>query len=79
MQTYLTGGDRAVRRTDPDFYGLTVMNRILGGGPQARLFLDLREEHSLTYGAYSSFRSEIYPGDWSWKLSRAHIRDGRGH
>src|ERR1700735_5018399 len=33
-------------------------------GPQAPLFLDLREEHSLTYGAYSRFNAEIYPGDW---------------
>jgi zinc protease len=41
------------------------MNRIVGGGPQARLFLDLREEHSLTYGGYSSFNAEVYPGDWS--------------
>ena len=32
---------------------LTVMNQVEGGGPQARLFLDLREEHSYTYGAYS--------------------------
>ena len=40
------------------------MNQIVGGGPQARLFLDLREEHSLTYGAYSRFTADIYPGDW---------------
>ena len=40
------------------------MNQMLGGGPQARLFLDLREEHSLTYGSYSRFNTDIYPGDW---------------
>ena len=40
------------------------MNQIVGGGPQARLFLDLREEHSLTYGAYSRFTADVYPGDW---------------
>jgi zinc protease len=65
VQTFIIGGDRGVRRDDPDYYKLVVMNQILGGGPQARLFLDLREEHSLTYGAYSSFNAEIYPGDWS--------------
>jgi zinc protease len=64
VQTAIFGGDRAIRRTDPEYYGLEVMNQVLGGGPQARLFLDLREEHSLTYGAYSRFRAEIYPGDW---------------
>ncbi len=31
-----------------------VMNRILGGGPAGRLFLNLREEKGYTYGAYSS-------------------------
>ncbi len=65
VQTYIQGGDRAIRRTDPEYYVLTVMNQVEGGGPQARLFLDLREEHSLTYGAYSRVSVETYPGDWS--------------
>lgn len=64
VQTFIVGGDRTVRRTDPEYYSLDVMNQILGGGPQARLFLDLREEHSLTYGAYSRFTADVYPGDW---------------
>jgi len=64
VQTYIIAGDRGIRRTDSEYYGLDVMNQVLGGGPQARLFLDLREEHSLTYGAYSRFNAEIYPGDW---------------
>jgi zinc protease len=71
VQTYIIGGDRAVSRTDPDYYGLVVMNQILGGGPQARLFLDLREEHGYTYGAYSNFNAEVYPGDW---FARAPVR-----
>ena len=65
VQTYIIGGNRGIRRVDPEYYGLVVMNQIVGGGPQARLFLDLREEHSLTYGAYSRFTADIYPGDWS--------------
>jgi zinc protease len=65
VQTYIIAGDRGIRRTDPDFYGLQVMNQILGGGPQARLFLDLREEHGYTYGAYSNFSTDIYAGDWA--------------
>ncbi len=56
---------------------LTVMNQVLGGGPQARLFLDLREEHSLTYGSYSRFNAEIYPGDWAGVCAGAHAGDGR--
>ena len=64
MQTNILAGDFAVRRADPDYIPLTVMNRVLGGGPSARLFLNLREKHGYTYGAYSSFSSDIYPGVW---------------
>jgi zinc protease len=64
VQTYIFGGDRGIRRTDPDYYALDVMNQIVGGGPQARLFLDLREEHGYTYGVYSNTFSETYPGHW---------------
>lgn len=65
VQTFIIGGDRGIRRTDPEIYSLTVMNRILGGGPQARLFLDLREAHGYTYGAYSNFSTDLYPGHWA--------------
>jgi zinc protease len=64
VQTVIFGGDRSVQRTSPEYYGLAVMNQVIGGGPQSRLFLDLREEHSLTYGAYSQFNADIYPGAW---------------
>ncbi|HEY0701830.1 MAG TPA: pitrilysin family protein [Candidatus Acidoferrales bacterium] len=64
VQSVIFGGDRTVQRTDPEYYGLVVMNQVLGGGPQSRLFLDLREEHSLTYGAYSRFSADVYAGDW---------------
>lgn len=64
VQTFFVIGDRGIRRADPEFTSLTVMNQVVGNGPQARLFLDLREVHSLTYGAYSRFTSDIYVGDW---------------
>jgi predicted Zn-dependent peptidase len=64
VQTNILAGDFAVRRADPDYIPLTVMNRVLGGGPSARLFLNLREKHGYTYGAYSYFSSDIYPGAW---------------
>jgi zinc protease len=77
VQTYIIGGTRGIRRTDPEFFGLQVMNQILGGGAQARLFLDLREEHGFTYGAYSSFSAETYPGDWVAAASvRTPVTDG---
>jgi zinc protease len=60
VQTNIVAGDYGVRRTDPDSIAASVMNRILGGGPQARLFLNLREVHGYTYGAYSRLGDEKY-------------------
>ncbi len=42
-----------------------VANTILGGGSQGRLFLDLREKHAWTYGAYSSLSEDILGGNFS--------------
>jgi zinc protease len=62
VQTNIVAGDLALRRTDPDFIPLQVTNRVLGGGPTGRLFLELREEKGYTYGAYSYFTTDLYPG-----------------
>lgn len=40
-------------RNNPDYYALTIANQILGGGGEARLFLNLREDKGYTYGSYS--------------------------
>ncbi|OLE54443.1 MAG: hypothetical protein AUG51_08230 [Acidobacteria bacterium 13_1_20CM_3_53_8] len=62
VQTSLFLGGLGVERTSPDYYAGQVMNQIFGGGPAARLFLNLREDHGYTYGAYSSFGGNKYPG-----------------
>ena len=49
-----------VKKTDADYFPMLVANRILGGGGQARLFLNLREDKGYTYGSYSSFRTDKY-------------------
>ncbi|QOR76032.1 MAG: insulinase family protein [Thermoflavifilum sp.] len=41
-----------------------VMNEILGGGSNSRLFMDLRETHGYTYGAYSSLQNDPYVGSF---------------
>src|SRR5438876_682680 len=64
VQTTVTLGNIAIDRRDPDYVALTVANHILGGGPAARLFLNLREEKGYTYGVYSSFAAVKYPGAW---------------
>src|SRR2546422_5123599 len=64
VQTTVTLGNIAIDRRDPDYVALTVTNHILGGGPAARLFLNLREEKGYTYGVYSNFTALKYPGPW---------------
>jgi predicted Zn-dependent peptidase len=65
VQTNIVAGDYGARRTDPDYVALYVMNRVLGGGPQARLFLNLREAHGYTYGAYSGVGDDKYRESWA--------------
>ena len=80
VQTNILAGNFALRRADPDFVPLTVMNRVLGGGASARLFLNLREKHGYTYGAYSSFTSDIYPGAFRANTEvRNAVTDGSLH
>ncbi len=64
VQTTVVLGNIAIDRRDPDYIPLTVANHLLGGGPAARLFLNLREEKGYTYGVYSSFTALKYPGPW---------------
>ncbi|MCI0338056.1 MAG: insulinase family protein [Acidobacteria bacterium] len=61
-QANLILGTHSIERTDPDYFALQAMNQVLGGGGAARLFLNLREDKSYTYGAYSSVSSFKYRG-----------------
>jgi predicted Zn-dependent peptidase len=61
-QSNILAGGLSLRRSDPDFIALSVMNRVLGGGSAARLFSNLREDKGYTYGAYSRVTSDVYPG-----------------
>jgi len=80
VQTNILAGDLTIRRNDPDFFALAVMNRIVGGGPSARLFLNLREEHGYTYGAYSGTYSDLYRGYWVANTEvRTPVTDGSMH
>ena len=62
VQTVLQLGSLGIERTNPDYFAVAVMNEILGGGPQARLFMNLREDKGYTYGAYSSFGGSKFRG-----------------
>ena len=42
-------------KANPDYFAVLVANQILGGGSEARLHQNLREEKGYTYGSYSVF------------------------
>lgn len=51
------------KKDAPDQIAAHVMNQILGGGGfQAKLFKNLREDKGYTYGAYSQLRSDVLDG-----------------
>lgn len=65
------------QRQHPDYEKFQVMNKILGGGAGARLFMKLREEKGYTYGAYSHM--ECYKEAGAWQASadvRTEVVDG---
>lgn len=47
----------SLTRKNPDYFPVLIANQILGGGSEARLFQNLREDKGYTYGSYSSFRT----------------------
>jgi len=60
-QSSIRVGFIGVRRTDPDYFPILLMNQILGGAFY-RLDMNLRERQQWTYGARSSFEMRRTPG-----------------
>ncbi len=58
-------GHAGVNRENPDFYPLTVMNYVLGGGGFAsRLVEEIRNKRGLAYSVASFFDPGKYPGSF---------------
>jgi predicted Zn-dependent peptidase len=77
VQTVLQLGNLGIERTNADYFSLLLADRILGGGPAARLFLNLREDKGYTYGAYSGFGGSKFRGTWvSGSEVRTEVTDG---
>jgi zinc protease len=52
-----------IRRDDPDYFALEVMNEVLGGGFSSRLFSNVRSKKGLAYGVWGGVGSDYdYPG-----------------
>ena len=52
-QVHLVLGFEGVGYRDPDFYPLSVLSTLLGGGMSSRLFQEVREKRGLVYSIYS--------------------------
>jgi len=65
VQTVLQLGTLGIERTSPDYFAVLLADKVLGGGPSGRLFMNLREDKGYTYGAYSGFGASKYRGTWN--------------
>ncbi|RMZ58911.1 insulinase family protein [Chryseobacterium nematophagum] len=59
----------SLKMKDPNYFPATIANYILGGGGEARLFMNLREKNGFTYGAYSSMSASKYSPEFSAEAS----------
>jgi zinc protease len=62
VQTQIRAGKLGIRRGDPNYIPVEVMNRVFGGGYNSRLNTEVRVKKGLTYSAYSSFSPHRYTG-----------------
>lgn len=72
-QVNIYAGHLGIRRADPDYYALQVMDVILGGGPgfTSRIPMKLRDEQGLAYSTYSDISGSagLYAGRFAAFIS----------
>jgi zinc protease len=67
-------GHAGVSRDNPDFYAITVMNYILGGGGfSSRLMEEIRNKRGLAYSVYSFFDPGKLPGSFQIGLQTKNV------
>jgi zinc protease len=71
VQSTIMVGDVTFEPANPDYFPLQVLNKVVGGGTDSRLFLILREEKVWTYGAYSQLSR---PRDVGYFAASADVR-----
>lgn len=59
------GNVNSLKMTDANYFPAMIANFILGGGAEARLFMNLREKNGFTYGAYSDMNATKYSSEFS--------------
>lgn len=63
-QSNIVLANLGVKRSDPDYFPLIVMNQVLGAGASSRVFMNLREEKGYTYGAYTRLEMKRLAGEF---------------
>lgn len=71
-QSDIIMGHMGIRRDNPDFYAVEVMNEVLGGGFAARLFSNVRSKKGLAYSVRGAIDSNFdYPGTFNtWMTTK---------
>jgi len=65
-QANIVLGHTGISRDNPDYYAVTLMNYILGGGGfESRMTKEIRDKKGLAYSVYSSFDVNKFPGSFS--------------
>jgi zinc protease len=62
VQSNIYIGNLSIPYNHPDYIRLLVTNQVLGGSFASRLFMNLREQKSYTYGAYSRLNARVKAG-----------------
>ncbi|MCU0229417.1 MAG: insulinase family protein, partial [Bryobacterales bacterium] len=62
VQAEVRLGRPAIARNHPDYFPLTVLNTLLGGGASSRLFMEIREKQGLAYHVSSSMMALMESG-----------------
>lgn len=62
VQSNIYIGNLAIPYSHHDYIPLLVTNQVLGGSFASRLFMNLREKRSFTYGAYSRINARVIGG-----------------
>jgi zinc protease len=67
-------GHVGIERSNPDFYAVSVMNYILGGGGfSSRLVNRIRDELGLAYDVDSGFQAHVMPGPFAVRLQTRNV------
>jgi zinc protease len=76
QQSEVRIGHIGVKRNDPDYLALSVIDTILSGGFNSRLMKEIRVKRGLTYGISSDFNARREPGAFFVAAATRHEKVG---